>query len=203
MNPFIYGSTLALGLIIPLGVQNIFVFNQGATQSKYIQSMPSVITAFLCDVILILCAVFGISLIVLTIPWLINFIFILGISFLCYMGYKTWKNQDDPDNMNTQPLSAKKQIYFSASISLLNPHALLDTIGVIGTNSLQFSGHAKFSYTVACILVSLFWFFGLSVTGHFFNKMDKTGKLIKAINKISAFIMWLVAFYLSWQLMIY
>lgn len=29
---------------------------------------------------------------------------------------------------------------FAASVSLLNPHAILDTIGVIGTNSIQYIG---------------------------------------------------------------
>ena len=29
---------------------------------------------------------------------------------------------------------------FQRSVSLLNPHAILDTIGVIGTNSIQYIG---------------------------------------------------------------
>lgn len=35
LKAFIYGLILAFGLIIPLGVQNIFVFNQGASQKHF------------------------------------------------------------------------------------------------------------------------------------------------------------------------
>lgn len=67
---FINGFILAFGLIIPLGVQNIFVFNQGATQPTFFRAMPSVLTATLCDALLITLAVLGVSLIVLKLIWL-------------------------------------------------------------------------------------------------------------------------------------
>jgi len=196
---FFYGVTLAFGLILPLGIQNVFIFNQGATQPSYFRAVPSVITAFICDVVLILLAVLGVSFIVLTIPWLKNLIFGVGIIFLGYMGYTTWKSSGGARAV-AKPLSAKAQIGFAASVSLLNPHALLDTIGVIGTNSLNFLGYDKFAYTTGCIFVSLCWFVGLSIAGHYFNKMDKTGQGSVIINKISALIMWGVAVYLIKQL---
>jgi len=43
---FIYGVILALGLIVPLDVQNIFIFNQGANQRHF-----CVLTASPCDLI--------------------------------------------------------------------------------------------------------------------------------------------------------
>ena len=41
----LHGIILAFGLIIPLGVQNVFVFNQGALQPKFSRALPVVITA--------------------------------------------------------------------------------------------------------------------------------------------------------------
>ena len=61
----IHGIILAFGLIIPLGVQNVFVFNQGASQPN-IWSGPVVLTASICDTLLILIAVQGVSLVLLT-----------------------------------------------------------------------------------------------------------------------------------------
>ena len=49
MEPLIHGILLAFGLILPLGVQNVFVFNQGATHKKFTNALPAVITAGLCD----------------------------------------------------------------------------------------------------------------------------------------------------------
>lgn len=47
LNAFLYGVMLAFGLIIPLGVQNIFAFNQGATQRHFLHALPSVLAASL------------------------------------------------------------------------------------------------------------------------------------------------------------
>ncbi len=199
IQAFLYGVILAFGLIVPLGVQNIFIFNQGATQKRLMHALPSVFTAFLCDTILILCAVLGVSILVFTIPWLKTTIFVAGFFFLMYMGWITWNSQSQ-SKPNEKPLSAKYQIGFALSVSLLNPHALIDTIGVIGTNSLNFIGQEKVIFTFACILVSFFWFLGLSLSGHYFKKVDKNGMGIKYLNKISAIVIWLVAAYIGWQI---
>lgn len=37
LQPLIHGLLLALGLIFPLGAQNVFVFNQGANQKKLVK----------------------------------------------------------------------------------------------------------------------------------------------------------------------
>lgn len=100
----------------------------------------------------------------------------------------------------SEPYSTQRQIGFAASVSLLNPHALLDTISVIGISSLHFIGKEKVIYTLACILVSWSWFFGLSVAGHFLHRLDKSGLTIKIINKVSALIIWGVAIYIAMQL---
>ena len=57
----IHALLLAFGLILPLGVQNVFVFNQGANQRTIKQALPVVVTASVCDTILILVAVLGVS----------------------------------------------------------------------------------------------------------------------------------------------
>lgn len=203
IHAFIYGFVLAFGLIIPLGVQNVFVFNQGATQTHFLYALPSVLTAAICDTILITIAVLGVSVAVLTIPWLKIVIFVIGFFFLMYMGYVTWNNSSAKLNENHEPLSSKKQIAFAASVSLLNPHALLDTIGVIGTNALHFVGTARLVYTLACVLVSWSWFFGLAVAGYFMHRLDETGLGLTLVNKISACIIWAVGLYIGWQLSLF
>ena len=65
MQALIHGIGLAFGLILPLGVQNVFIFNQGAIHKRFSRALPAVITAGFCDTILILLAVAGVSLIIL------------------------------------------------------------------------------------------------------------------------------------------
>lgn len=195
---FFYGVILALGLILPLGIQNIFLFNQGANQKYFWHTMPSVITAIICDSILIVSAVLGVSVVIFTIPVLKTLLLLLGFFFLTYMGFVTWNTEPKRLYEGKEPLSPKKQILFTLSVSLLNPHALLDTIGVIGTSSLQFVGNQKVVFTLACILISTCWFFSLVIAGHFLHRLDKTGKTLGALNKVSAIIIWSIAAYIGY-----
>jgi L-lysine exporter family protein LysE/ArgO len=199
LHAFLYGATLSLGLIIPLGVQNVFIFNQGATQRRLSHAFPAVLTAFVCDAGLILCAVLGVSMAVLAIPVLKKAIFAVGILFLLYMGWVTWKNSVHMQG-GMEPFPIRRQIGFALTASLLNPHALLDCIGVIGTNSLNFDGLDKWAFTGACILVSLCWFFLLSLAGFYVKKLDSQGYWVAGLNKLSALIMWGIACMLGLQL---
>jgi L-lysine exporter family protein LysE/ArgO len=192
----IHGFILAFGLILPLGVQNVFVFNQGALQPKWTNALPAVLTAALCDTLLISLAVLGISAVVLEISVLKITLSVIGIAFLLYMGYVTWKSKPHTDGNSIPLFSAKKQMTFAASVSLLNPHAIMDTIGVIGTSSLTYTGIEKVVFTIVCIFVSWLWFFGLSIVGRLAGKLDQTGQFINTLNKISAVIMWGTAVYL-------
>jgi len=89
---------------------------------------------------------------------------------------------------------------FAASVSLLNPHAILDTIGVIGTSSLAYTGSEKWAFAVSCILISYLWFFGLAIAGRTLGTLDRTGRWMKAINRTSALLIWGVACVLAAQL---
>ncbi|WP_134684236.1 LysE/ArgO family amino acid transporter [Brevibacillus migulae] len=194
---FFHGIILAFGLILPLGAQNVFVFNQGARQPTLARVLPVIITAALCDTLLILLAVMGVSLVVLTFAWLKTALYVIGFFFLAYMGWLTWKSKPLLDGQAQESFSAKKQMMFAASVSLFNPHAILDTIGVIGTSSLGYADAEKWSFLIACILVSWLWFFGLAITGRIAGTLDRTGRLIHRLNRISALLIWGVALYMA------
>jgi L-lysine exporter family protein LysE/ArgO len=196
----IHGFILAFGLILPLGVQNVFIFNQGAMQARWIYVLPVVLTASICDTLLISLAVFGVSAVVLGVAWIKVTLLLSGILFLIYMGYSTWKSKPKAEETTDQSFTPRKQIAFAASVSLLNPHAIMDTIGVIGTSSLSYSGATKITFMVVCILVSWLWFFGLSIVGRLIGKLDSSGRFILLLNKLSALIMWGTAIYLMFSL---
>ncbi|HAM79501.1 LysE/ArgO family amino acid transporter [Ornithinibacillus bavariensis] len=198
MEPFIHGVILAFGLILPLGVQNVFVFNQGATHSRFFQALPAVITAAICDTMLIALAVGGVSVVVLSFAGLRQVLFLAGFFFLLYMGWVMWKSNPVKEK-NTQQFSTKRQITFALSVSLLNPHAILDTIGVIGTGSLVYDGLEKLVFALACILISWLWFIGLALTGRIVGRYDQNGIFLKRLNQLSAVIIWVMAVYIGYQ----
>ncbi|HDX9610761.1 TPA: amino acid transporter [Bacillus toyonensis] len=195
----IHGIILAFGLIIPLGVQNVFVFNQGASQPNIWRAAPVVLTASLCDTLLILIAVQGVSLVLLTFSWLTTTLYTIGFIFLIYMGFVIWRSKPSKDVKKEKSMPLKKQIIFAVSVSLLNPHAILDTIGVIGTNSIQYIGSEKWAFTSATIIISWIWFISLALAGKFLKRLDSTGKAIVLLNKFSGLIIWGVALYMLKQ----
>lgn len=193
----IHGFILAFGLILPLGVQNVFVFNQGSIHKNYRNVLPVILTASISDTLLITLAVLGISVIVLQIAWINTLLILAGILFLIYMGYLTSRSKPSEVSAEQEAFSPKKQITFAASVSLLNPHAIMDTIGVIGTSSLTYSGPAKFTFALACIFTSWIWFFALAFVGRQVGRLGKSQGFLSIINKISAMIMWGTAIYLA------
>ncbi len=196
----LHGFILALGLIIPLGVQNVFIFNQGATQPMFSKAYPAVITACICDTIGILVSVLGVSILIMELQWFKLIMFGIGFVFLIYMGLSTWNRAAINLKQKHKALSAKKQIVFAASVSIFNPHAIMDVIAVIGSNSAEYSGSSKLAFTLSCILVSWAWFYGLAFAGHKVHKLDNNGALIKIVNKAAAVIILFVAAYIGIQL---
>lgn len=191
---------LAFGLILPLGVQNVFIFNQGATHKKFTNALPAIMTAGVCDTILIYLAVAGVSIIVFSFEWLEIMLFLVGSLFLAYMGWIMWKSTPEINNKEKSQFSAWRQVTFAASVSLLNPHAIMDTIGVIGTSSLAYTGDEKWLFTAACIVVSWMWFFSLAISGRKIGQIDRNGKFLKRMNQASAIIIWFMAIYMGYHL---
>lgn len=200
MQAFVHGMILAMGLILPLGIQNLFVFTQGVIQPTFLRALPVVFTASMCDTLLILLAVQGVSLFIASFAWVKVLFLGIGIVFLSYMGWLTWNNTlvSGCDN-EEKSFTIKQQILFAVTVSLLNPHAVLDTIGVIGTSSINYIGNDKVLFTMACILISWCWFLLLAVLGWKTGKQKGFTQMFGVMNKISAVLMWLSAIYMAYS----
>jgi L-lysine exporter family protein LysE/ArgO len=197
----LHGLVLAFGLILPLGAQNTFVLTQGALHRRWAGALPAVLTAALSDTLLITVAVSGLSLVILTIPWFKAALSWVGVLFLAYMGWATWRSEVEEEQAVGERWPAKRQIAFAASVSLLNPHAILDTVAVIGTNSLQYSGSPRLGFALACIAVSWLWFFGLATAGYLMGLAASGVRLRRRLNQLSALVMWAVAAQFLWSLL--
>ncbi|MEK4699501.1 LysE family transporter [Solibacillus sp. FSL R7-0668] len=200
MEVVLHGVILAFGLILPLGVQNVFIFSQGATQPSLVRALPATLTAAICDSVLILLAVYGLSLVILQYEGLRMMLMVAGILFLLYMSYSIWRATPTEANV-ANALPMKKQILFALTVSLLNPHAILDIVGVIGTSALKYSGYELVLFTVACIAVSWLWFFALMIAGSRIKKFGNQLVIMTVFNKFSAIFILGMAIYLAIGLM--
>ncbi|MFW5999841.1 MAG: LysE/ArgO family amino acid transporter [Halorubrum sp.] len=98
-------------------------------------------------------------------------------------------------------MGAREQVGFTASLSLLNPHAVLDTVGVIGTNALAYAAPSRWAFTAACLVVSWGWFLGLAAGGRLLGDAIATEGRLRYLNAISAGVVWAVALFMAWRLL--
>lgn len=192
ITAFLHGFILSAGLILPPGAQNVFLINQGANHKKFIHALPAVLAAGFSDTLLIVLSVAGVSLIILSVPALQLGMYIIGFIFLCYMALSLWFTKDQSAHAPVK-LSPYKQIAYALSVSLLNPHAILDTAGIIGTNSTAYSGSSLIVFTISCVAVSWLAFIILVLLGRALGNIDTDGKITLLINKISAVVIFIIA----------
>lgn len=197
---FVHGFLLSLALILPIGMQNGFILTQGALHGRWSNSLPSVLTASICDTFLIALAVLGVSTIALHITWLRYTFGAIGMIFLAYMGWFTWRKKtgQENDKVASTAWTAKRQIGFTSSVSLLNPHALIDTLAVIGGSTVAYTAWTdRIAFGVASAAVSWLWFLGLSIAGHMVGKAALRRSSLRVLNRVSAVMMWLSSIYLA------
>lgn len=202
INAFFHGFVLALALILPLGPQNTFVLSVGASAHHVRDTVPVVVTAALSDTLLIVSAVAGVSLAVLALAWLRAALGILGVLFLTYMGFASWRRKpfkDTASPLGPSGMSRRQQVSYGLSVSLLNPHAILDTVGVIGAGAILYTqGADKWAYAGAAVLVSWLWFATLALAGRSLQRLGRSDLMGRYINRGSALIMWGVAAAYLW-----
>ncbi len=113
----VHGTLLAFGLILPLGSQNVFIISQGAQEPRLGRALPAVLAASLCDTLLILLAVPGVSLVVLTVPSIRTALLGAGVVFLLVVGWGTWRT--DPGTAEADKgaagWSVRRQVLFAAA----------------------------------------------------------------------------------------
>jgi L-lysine exporter family protein LysE/ArgO len=196
----VHGVVLAFGLIVALGPQNVFVFQQGATQPRFRRALPTVVTAGLSDTLLVSLAVFGVSLAVLRYAWLQQALFGVGALFLVYVGWSVYRSPTLSVE-GGEALSAERQVGFTASVSLLNPHAILDTVGVIGTSALGYSGRMRWLFAGGVVAVSWCWFVGLAASGRLLGRSRSAAAtaVSRRLDTLSAVVIWAVAGYMAWR----
>lgn len=200
LAPVVHGVVLAVGLIVALGPQNVFVFQQGATQPRFRRALPTVLTASLSDTLLVSLAVFGVSVAVLRYAWLQRGSFGLGAVFLVYIGWQVYRSPA-LSIAGGEAFSPRAQVGFTASVSLLNPHAILDTVGVIGTSALAYDGRERWLFAGSVVAVSWLWFLSLAAGGRLLGRSDSSAAeaILGRLDALAALIIWTVALYMGWR----
>ena len=196
---YLQGLLLGFSLIIAIGAQNLFVFNQGLI-GKYV--MIVCLFCSLSDALLILIGYSGLYLIIENNVILQNFIILIG--FLWLLGYGVLKIREgmyfdqesnlDIEISHTNNRNLYKTILAISGITWLNPHVYLDTVFLIGSISNSVQSEKQFSFLLGAISSSFLFFFFLGYMGFKIGPLIKSPNLWKKINISLGIIMIMISF---------
>ncbi len=196
---FIYfnGLLLGLSLIMALGPQNIFLIKQGARKNH---AALSAMVCFMCDIILACASVAGLHRLLLAHPTLQIWLIWFGSAFLLYYAINAFKSALSQPKKTTDhtpaPHNRMQIILFALGFSLLNPHAIIDTLVIIGSGSSQFPDN-KISFLLGVITASMLWFSSLTFTTRYFSNILTRAKVWQFIELSSGILMTVIGIKLA------
>lgn len=179
---FLEGMLLQASLIFALGPQNLFVLESGLKRHFHLTVS---LVCFLCDFALIMLGVAGAATLFNHYPEIKIIVGILGVGFLVLYGIGKLRHDDDHHlefERNGKRSCFKAAIVSSIIFSVVNPHAYLDGIVLIGGYS------AKYSYLPQRIMLglgaasfSLIWFLVLSIGASFMVPFFQSARSMRVI----------------------
>lgn len=184
---FMQGFLLLIGLIISIGPQNLFVLRQGISK-QHGYSVAAV--SALCDILIILGGIAGLSQFISTHPTIMLFIVLFGLSFLYVYGIHTIEIMKVGSELMLEHTPVKRElrnsIKMALGFSLLNPLTWIETVGVIGMQAVSLTGKSQQMFVAGAMMASVTWFFGLIVAGNKIADMlrNQPAKLTAMIDSI-------------------
>lgn len=179
---YLEGMILQASLIFALGPQNIFVLESGLKRHYHLTVS---FVCFLCDLTLIMLGVAGAATFFNRFPEIKIVVGILGVGFLVLYGVGKLKHEDQHHlefERNGRHSCYKAAIISSVIFSVVNPHAYLDGIVLIGGYSAKYSElNQRLTLGLGAASFSLIWFLILSMGGSFMIPLFKSEKRMKYI----------------------
>jgi len=176
---FLTGLILGLSMILPIGPQNLFVLQSGIIGGLR-RGMIAAATAGFCDTALILVGAAGLSAVFTSVPALRLVLLWAGVVFLVYLGVSAFRAAPaapihataDATGLVPLPLplpSSLRQIVTGVGVSWGNPHAILDTVAVLGSAIAAQGAASRGAFTAGTLTASWLFFLVLAVTGGVFG----------------------------------
>lgn len=198
--PFIQGLGIGLGMIIPIGAQNAYLINQGMRRHFH---LLAAISCLVCDVLLISLGIFGAGELLARNDQALLAITLAGIAFLTFYGLGSFKRvvssqtatPSDMGSKNTGRLGRGKRgvLLGALAVTLLNPHAYLDTMVILGSIGSQMDEELRLAFAFGTFTASTLWFLSLSTAAAKLSPWLSKPKVQRTIDAIVTLVMWGIA----------
>jgi L-lysine exporter family protein LysE/ArgO len=154
---FAFGLLFGLATAFPVGVQSFVVMNQGL-RLGYPRVLTGIVTASLCDTLLIVAGAAGASALLADADERVP-VLLIGIAFLAIFGVLALRTPPEAEvgevKSAGRPLAIIAQ---TVGVSLFNPHAVLETVGVLGGAIAAQTAKNRIEFACGVIAASWVWF---------------------------------------------
>ncbi|TEW56201.1 amino acid transporter [Psychromonas sp. RZ22] len=196
LSTYFTGLSLMATLIMPIGMQNAFVLNQGIKRQYhlFVASFCSV-----ADILFMSIGVWGGGKIFNAYPWLLLGIGLIGSIFMLYYGFLCFKsafkgeNNLKTDNKNR---SFKAIVLACCAFTILNPHVYIDTIVILGGFAANLAPQERPWFVFGGVSASFIWFFSLALLGQKLAPILSKPRSQQIIDLVIGTMMWILAVYL-------
>ncbi|WP_410498455.1 LysE/ArgO family amino acid transporter [Chitinibacter sp. S2-10] len=159
---FLQGMALCASLIMAIGAQNAFILRQGIARQNL---LIAVATCIGCDFLLMSAGVFGMGKILQSLPQLQQWMALAGAAFVFWFGWQSLQKALRPASLQLNDLTkrstARSVVLAALGFSLLNPHAILDTVVLVGSIGAQQAPSNQPAFVLGAVSFSTLWFVSL------------------------------------------
>lgn len=194
-NVFFSGFALSVGLIMAIGAQNAYVLRQGLRREHV---GVAVMVAAVCDATLILIGVGGFGEVISANPDWMAAARYGGAAFLFWYGARAMRNAIRGSSMQIDHGSAggltRRQVLLAAAaFSILNPHAWLDTVVLIGSVGSQQAESLRAAFAAGAVTASFVWFVVLGYGARVLAPLFARAVAWRVLDALVATILWVIA----------
>ncbi|PWR03420.1 amino acid transporter [Meridianimarinicoccus roseus] len=187
------GFATGFSLILAIGAQNAFVLRQGLLR-QHVFALCLFCAA--SDAALIALGVAGFGAITGAWPLFPQIMALAGAAFLLVYGAlrfrAAWRGGETLRAEGQAP-SLRRTLATAAAFTWLNPHVYLDTVGLIGAVSTQFSPDARAAFGGGAVAASFVFFFGLGYGARWLAPLLRTAAAWRALDAGIGAVMWALA----------
>lgn len=192
---FFSGFLLSVGLIMAIGAQNAYVLRQGLRREHV---GVAVMVAALCDAVLIMIGVGGFGGVISANPGWMAAARYGGAAFLLWYGARAMRNAIRGSSMQIDPHSGggltRRQVLLAAvAFSILNPHAWLDTVVLIGSVGSQQAEDVRLIFGAGAVTASFVWFVTLGYGARVLAPLFERPVAWRVLDGLVAVILWTIA----------
>jgi len=181
------------GLIVAIGAQNAYVLSQSVRRNHHVAVMA---ICMVCEIALIGAGVAGVGSLVASTPVLMRAASWGGAAFLLWYGLGSFRSALRGGSLKTEDGAARTlraAALGALAVTLLNPHAYLDTVVLLGSISGRYEGAARYAFGAGALLASLVWFVSLTFFGQLLAPVFRRQAAWRVLDTLVGCTMWFIA----------